>query len=657
MAPRKQKVESTAIEFDLEGDLATRTRATMNEAPPTPPENQTAAEAVADTAKKPAPKRTRKPKTAPEGEATASPETGAETPAEKPAPKRTRKPKTAPEGEAAATPETGTETPAEKPAPKRTRKPKAAPEGEGTASPETRTETPHAPPSAHLPAETASGHEVVATGGVPIHFPENEKTALWNRIVALLVLVAVIVASVLIFRFRPMSYAERTYSIQFFYDPTENATVIAVNGAKRGEVPGALLASSYDENGEVCAALIGNSLYVVDGRDVVSLASDVSDFTLSAKGEAVAYRVGNDLYYAQVGKDDPAARVTGAAITDEYCLSPDGDHLFFAYEKNGGKQVDIYPSSEKNPYLAETANLSPIGIADNCRYLYYTDADGKLYVLKGKSEERVLCAEDPVLETLIFNRDLSEVMLQNGDTTLLFVDAERVILPEVSAGQSLSLVANQRVTVRALRQGTQYMMSTLLDNYYFQTRGTGIMLAYLDDDGRLSDVSFVEDTAAVTVTDKSVFFLQNEKQNEETRTHLYRCKTGKTEKEALLWDVGTYCANVDGSRILYTNQHGSLFSCRIGSTSEHLCDSIVEGSIAVTVDDTFYFYRTEGELWVSDNGEAPRMIRSGVKEFLLDAHTAYYLADCDENGYGTIFTNHRNQRKDSELDKGFLSVR
>ena len=48
MAPRKQKVESTAIEFDLEGDLATRTRATMNEAPPTPPENQTAAEAVAD---------------------------------------------------------------------------------------------------------------------------------------------------------------------------------------------------------------------------------------------------------------------------------------------------------------------------------------------------------------------------------------------------------------------------------------------------------------------------------------------------------------------------------------------------------------------------------------------------------------------------------
>ena len=114
---------------------------------------------------------------------------------------------------------------------------------------------------------------------------------------------------------------------------------------------------------------------------------------------------------------------------------------------------------------------------------------------------------------------------------------------------------------------------------------------------------------------------------------------------------------MDGSRILYTNQHGSLFSCRIGSTSEHLCDSIVEGSIAVTVDDTFYFYRTEGELWVSDNGEAPRMIRSGVKEFLLDAHTAYYLADCDENGYGTIFTNHRNQRKDSELDKGFLSVR
>ena len=262
------------------------------------------------------------------------------------------------------------------------------------------------------------------------------------------------------------------------------------------------------------------------------------------------------------------------------------------------------------------------------------------------------------MNTLIFNRDLSEVMLQNGDTTVLFADAERVILPEVSGGQTLSLIANQRVAVRKLFVGTQYMMRTLLDNYYFQTRGTGIMLAYLNGKGKLTDVSFVEDTGAVTVTDKSVFFLQNEKQGEgEIRTHLYRCKTGKTEKEPLFWDVSTYCANVDGSRILYTNQHGTLFSCRIGATPQHLADSIIEGSIRVTVDDTFYFYRAEGELWASDNGDAPRMIRSGVKEFLVDAHTAYYLAACDENGVGTIFTNHRNQRKDSEFDKGFLSVR
>ena len=145
--------------------------------------------------------------------------------------------------------------------------------------------------------------------------------------------------------------------------------------------------------------------------------------------------------------------------------------------------------------------------------------------------------------------------------------------------------------------------------------------------------------------------------NEEIRTLLYHAKTGKTEKQMLLWDVADYCANRDGSRILYTNQHGALCSCRIGSDSQHLCDSSVEGSVGVTVDDTFYFYRAEGELWISDNGEAPRMVRSGVKEFLLDAHTAYYLADCSDTGVGTIFTNHRNQRKDSEFDHGFARVK
>lgn len=681
MAAKKKKNQGTGFEFALEGDAAERSRvkapvtepAVTEQAPAGEPADRQSAvdtaeptvkprrkkrapsegtEASADTAQ--APKPTVKKKTAATRKAVQSEDAPAQPASEptatepKPAPKK-RKPKEAPATEPTA--EAPTAEPAKKKPRKRpTSKPADAPSADGTA--QTAEPTAELPPPI-LPVPT-DDRAVSTETTVPVLMPEREKRAFWVRVLALLVLAAIIATSILIFRFRPASYSEKTHSIAFFYNAAQNHTVVVVNGTNRGEKQGAVSATSYNKNGEVAAALIGDKLIVVKGNDAKEIASGVSDFVLSTDGNAVAYRAGDTLYYATVGKDN-TKEVSGAGqALAAYCLSPNGRDLFFSYDDSEAKnnpRVDFYSLSGKAPFLDETAGMMPLAIANDCAYIYFTDAAGRLFVLNGKSGERKLCTDTPDMSSLVFNRDNTELLLESKGTSLLFADGESRVLPDVAEGERISLLANRRVTVRELPQGRQYMLDTLLRNYYLQNRGSGTMLVYLGGDARLKDVSFVSKAESVTVTDKGVFFLQD---NEEVST-LYRCKIGATEKERLEWNVSSFCTNVDGGRLLYTNVHGKLYFRRTeGGVAEQIHDNAVPGSIRVSLDDTFYFYAADGELWSSDNGGAPRHIHSGVSSFTVDAHTLYFLVG--QGADAVLYSNHRDQRRSRELQAGISAL-
>ena len=498
----------------------------------------------------------------------------------------------------------------------------------------------NAPQSPNLPVAEPQGQEISAPT-VPIDFPEIEKRSFWSRALMLIAMAAVLVASVLIFLFRPSEYTEQTDAVNFFYRPETNTTVIAVNGTVRGEVAGALRYKTYDSTGRVCAALLDDRLYLIEGRDVTEVATTVSDCVLSSNGKVLAYRnTGKELFYMSVGKKNGTSRISGSTADPHYCLSPDGKELFYTYERDGVMRVDVYSRTGTKPYFSQNEGLYPVAIADDCRYLYYTDGSGALYVLVSKTGDRVLCGDAPDMTGLVFNRDFSELLFRKG---------QRLLLPGVGSTEALELMPNRRVAVRALCVGKQYLTESLCDQYYLHYKGTGLVLAYLEekkDQGVLTTVYSVDGADSVTVTDKSVFFLSTSQGSAE-HTNLYRCKTGKTQVEELYWDVSLFCTNVDGSRLLFTDVHGALFSYRIGSFPERLCDSILEEKgIRVTADDTFYFYREEGKLWVSDNGEAPRAVREGVGFLTVDGMTAYYMTDITEEGFGTVYSNYRNRRKD-----------
>ena len=507
-----------------------------------------------------------------------------------------------------------------------------------------------APSSKKLPTVAANGDVTAST--IPISFPELEKRSFWSRVLVILVMLAVLIASVVIFMFRPSEYTERTDSVNFLYLPDNNRTIIAVNGTVRGEVDGALRYKTYDGTGRVCAALIEDRLYLIKGRKVVEIAATVSDCVLSSNGQALAWRnSANELFYMIVGKKDSTYRISNATTDARYCLSPDGKELAYTYLRDDVLRMDVYSCTGSKPYFSENEGCYPLGVSDKCRYLYYTNGDGALYALVQKTGKSVLCGNEPNLGQLIFNRDNTELLFCNGTETRLFVNGERLLLPTLLSTDSLELLPNRRVAIRDTVAGKQYLMETLCDNYYLHYRGTGKMLVFLErkkDQGVLLDVYAVDGKESITVTDKSVFFLSTS-QGTATHTNLYCCKTGETEVEDLCWDVGRFCTNVDGSRILFTDVQGALLAYRLEAFPERLCDAVIEDSITVTADDAFYFYCEEGSLWVSDNADQPRLVREGIGGMLVDGKTAYYVTDIAEDGCGTVYSNYRNMRKDTKV--------
>lgn len=508
-----------------------------------------------------------------------------------------------------------------------------------------------------LPAIVEGPGAIRPSSGAPVSFLDEEKHNFFTRILFLLLLAVVVAASVLIFALRPSAYTEQTDSVKLLYCPEQNVTQVAVNGVLRGEIAGSVTYTATDGTGRVCVAIADGRLYTVKGRDVTWVCDGVTDCALAANGQYLAWRTeARELFYQAVGKEESRYRISGSCTDDRYSLSPSGKELLYTYTgEDGILRLDVYSGSGSKPYLSQNEELYPVAVADRCRYVYYTDQSGALYVLSTKENVRRKCGDSPDLGSLIFNRAYSEVLFYDGGQTRIFRKGENVILPDIASTDLLTLIPNRRVSILSNRVGTHYLMETFFENYYVYSADSTLKLVLLErkkEQGRMTDVSFVDSADSVTVTDKSVFFLRTAS-GAATHTNLYRCKTGKTEVLDLEWDVQDFCTNVDGSRLLYVDVHGALYSLQIGAVPVILYDHIeVQAGITVTADDAFYFYRAPGKLCVSDNGAAPRELREGVLSVAADAHTAFYTADVTENGTFTVYANHRSRRKDVLLAGG-----
>lgn len=515
------------------------------------------------------------------------------------------------------------------------------------------------PKPADEPTPAPEGSEDLSSPSIPIGFPEREKRNLVGRACSLLLVLALFGLAVLIFLFRPGRYDEKTNEISFLYQEATNVTQVAVNGTVIAGVTGRCEFSTHDASGDTAAAIIGGTLYLIDQKQLSEIAQGVNDCVLSSNGKALAWRTEDiNLFYLAIGKREERYHMSSNTPDEHYALSPDGKELFYTFEKDGISRIDVYSRTGSKPYLLDNQSYYPVAVSNRCRYLYYTNETGQLSVLSTKTNETVLCCEEPQAATLIFNRDCTQMMAFDGERTRLFVDGKPFELPGLGVGERFLLQANRRAVWLPQQLGTRCMIESFFGNYYLHEKEDGSYLVYLERERELAvmaPVSRVDAGTPVTVCDKAVFFLETEQVTNATHTNLYRCKAGKTERESLCWDVQHYVTNVDGSRLLFVDVHGALFSLSVGMSPKRLCDTVVVESLRVTADDSFYFYRADGELCVSDNGEAPRVIANGVAHFDVEGMTLYYFVEREEGGY-TAYSNYRNLRKSAMIAEGVTAL-
>ncbi len=519
-------------------------------------------------------------------------------------------------------------------------------------------------PIRNVPIALPAGQMIKASGRAvsdahpPLDFPGQMKRNFFLRLGLILAIFLVLVASAFIYYNRPARYTEQTSSVNFLYVPAEDQTLIFVNGTERGRVAGTLAASSLNGRGDTCAAVIGGELYLIRGKNIISVATDVIDFVLAADGDALAYRVApSHLYYRKTGKNDVASLISKNCNSPAYCLSQNGKELAYtAVDTAGVSYLRVESYSSNRPYFENAAGLVPVAISNQSRYIYYTDESGALYVFDSKNAQKVKCATAPDPSSLIFNRDFTEVLFTENGGTVLFSKGERRQIVGVASTEYLQLLPNQRVASRALVGGTQYMMKSFYQNYFLHAVGSGKKLTYLDRRGNLTDVSFVDGLETVTVTDKGVYFLLTSQNEENVSRELYYVKQGKTESARIEWGVTYYCANVDGSRVLFTGYEDALYVYRAETGTQRICDSIMSDTLTVTADDLFCFYREEGVLTVSDNGGELRDIATGVTHFAVDAHVLYYATEHSEDGTFSVYANYRNERLSEEIATGVLKI-
>jgi hypothetical protein len=499
-----------------------------------------------------------------------------------------------------------------------------------------------------------AGDRAISDAHPPLDFPRQMRRNFFLRLGLILTIFAVLVASAFIYYNRPARYTEKTSSVNFLYVPAEDQTLIFVNGTERWRVAGTLTASSLNGRGDTCAAVIGWELYLIRGKNIISVATDVIDFVLAADGDALAYRVApSHLYYRKTGKDDEASLISKNCNSPAYCLSQNGKELAYtAADTAGVSYLRVESYSSNRPYFENAAGLVPVAISNQSRYIYYTDQSGALYVFDSKNAQKVKCATAPDPSSLIFNRDFTEVLFTENGGTVLFSKGERKQIVGAASTEYLQLLPNQRVASRALVSGTQYMMKSFYQNYFLHEVGTGKKLTYLDRSGNLTDVSFVDSLETVTVTDKGVYFLLTGINGENVSRELYHVKQGKTESARIEWGVTYYCANVDGSRVLFTGYEDALYVYRAETGTQRICDSIISDTLTVTADDLFCFYREEGVLCVSDNGGELRDIATGVTHFAVDTHVLYYATEPSEDGTFSIYVNYRNERLSERVADG-----
>ncbi len=174
---------------------------------------------------------------------------------------------------------------------------------------------------------------------------------------------------------------------------------------------------SYDEGSED-----SKMLYCIDNKDLEAklIAEDVYFCKMSYNGEYIAYLqdvkdgVEGDLYIYCVKSGD-ITQIDSDVYPGTLAMSSNGKWIAYVkdYESYDENTLCLGGVGKESVEIDDDG-CTPISVTDNGKYLYYINANYKLYLYNGKESEKV--ASDVNYDFCV-NKDATEILYIKGDKT------------------------------------------------------------------------------------------------------------------------------------------------------------------------------------------------------------------------------------------------
>lgn len=385
-----------------------------------------------------------------------------------------------------------------------------------------------------------------------------------------------------------------------------------------GELPSTSL------TGDV-GAMVGteNTLYVVKGKNLLTVEEGVVKYALSADGKGIAYiteeeddddyyNVKRTLWLYNISKQKS---VNIADDVNQFAISPDGKSVAYTSYKVDEETYKTtytlyYYNGTDSTKLASGEEIAVLGVSNGGKYIYAwkrsDDGDKILYSYdkKGEESKKIGTVSN---STVYFNTDLTQILYYNDGKT--YVSAKAGEPNKISSQEVRMLFPSNTVGgVSTGGYGAICTVSTFYDHVYAADGGAWYIRKNADKTAKLVSKAY---DMRLDESGEYLYYL-----NSDDELYVLQVSKGSSAKDKaykLAEDVDRYIVTPDRKLVYYISDH-SLYSVngKKGGKSRQVYNDDVDNKLRMNAKGVVYFI-SDDALYACSNGKKAQKVMDEVK--------------------------------------------
>lgn len=492
-----------------------------------------------------------------------------------------------------------------------------------------------------------------ANAAAPAKGPKSPKIVLPIVAAATLLAIALISYFAVFSGNKTDGYVFLKQSVAYFYDDAYNRSTAFVNGESVGQIEGAVAYTLASDDNHVTLFVIRNedsdtrySAHVLNGRKIVKIKdfTILTDIQLSASGQKIAYAAYDEdedesaLYLYDIGKEE-TKKIDSADYISQIVLSPDGEALTYSLREgdpeNGTTTHCLY-NGKKRVELGEDVN--PIALSTGGKYVYaLSEMQGgsATLLLYNKTGSKVREIGNPVVRTIIFNRDNTELIYSADDATYISVNGEAGVLFYEEARIYPLLPTNAKPLKSYWTSAEVYFAA--VDSFYGKyyksnSPGGGIYRVKKNANDTIILASGVKSPCFLSEDASRIYYL-----SEDSDLKMIETAWGKNAPDkavTIAEDVRDYVVTSDCSRVYYRGSDGLYGASGDNGDSNVLITEEVSGNLMLGRGDILYF-RYGYDLYACSDGKNATMVLPDADSEIRGGDLGYLYFKSDGAVYCT----------------------